>query len=455
MQRYVMEVLSDSRGAFFQHYVSDPLNRAPGYMTFTPQPIPIPEVSTETIEILGPSKIEWKDPKHDKESFNKIRRSGSIKMTRYKVGKISTKHFWGTKEGTPIVLKAGWAIMPTAKNSWEWQSFRDPGQYFVIDYAGWVGEPYQRYTFRMPDNHFAYRINERFTLLSLSLRVYDLRDSLDCTTEVEQLKSDLSTALHKRWDALTDLLEGRQTLTMLKGQLAAALSPLASFKALRDKIRRKPFKGSEKVLREKWLEFRYGILPIMLSIQDYQKLQEEKEHEYLTERRRISIGITNSGSPPNAECIYIKHFGTIEINGTAKARFVNPSSRLFAGISMNIVNSVWEKIPYSLVVDWFVNVGDYLYNQSSSWLPPSFDSMMCYSVKRRITTHTYARIKNLDGSFQDHLLREEVEESYGRVPFNQSDIKLVFNPRFSSWKRWLDAYALGILALIRAFRRLY
>lgn len=452
MQRFVIETLADSRGAQFRHYVSDPLGKWPGTMTFTPDPISLPAVSTQVIEIPEPSTMSWKYPKVDNESFKKIRRSGAIKMTRYTVGNTKTRYFWGTKEGMPSVLKGGWAITAQVKPGWV--AYKDQGQYFTIDYAPWFGEPYTRYTFRMPDNYLSYRIDEKFTLLSITLPVYDLRDDLDYSTQVEQVKSDVSTALHKRWDMMTDIFEGRETLTMIKGQLGAALSPLSSFKALRDKVHRKPFKGSDKFLRDKWLEYRYGILPLMLSIQDYQKLVDEKQHEYLTERSRESVGVTNSGSPPNVECIYIKHFGTIDICGTGKARFVSPSSRLFAGMSLNIVNSLWEKIPYSLVVDWFANVGDYLYNQSSSWLPPSFDSMMCYSVKKRITTHTYARIKNLDGSFQDHLLREEVEESYGRVPFNQSDIKLVFNPRFSSWQRWLDAYALSVGALTRALKRL-
>jgi len=451
MQRFAIEIIQDQRGSLTDYPVSDPLGRWPGTITYKPTPIPLPTVSDESLYVLEPTENTWKSPIVDKESFNKIRRSGRIKMTRYSRGKQTTRHYVGTRKGLPLVRTDSWTAIV---HRWgEYTRTFWPGQVFEIDYLPGY-PPYTHYSITAPPNSISYRINERFTLQSLSLPVVDLRKPVDFETQVEQVKSDVSTALHKRWDVLTDMLEGKKTYTMMADLLKAAINPLSSFNNLRKKIRKKPFKGSDKFLREKWLEYRYGITPLMLSIQDASKLLDELKYEYVTERCRETVDVLNDEDIPNVECIFIKHFGTVSVSATAKGRFENRPSRFGSGISLNLANSLWEIIPYSLVVDWFVNVGDFLYNRSSALIPPTFESAMCYAVRRNITTHTYARIKNLDGSFSDQLLLEEGLDTYERVPFNQSDIQLVFNPRLSSWKRWLDAYALGVGLTTQTLKRL-
>lgn len=450
MQRFVIEIMEDQRGVLTTYPVSDPLGRWPGTVTYTPNAIPLPTVLDESLYVLEPTEHTWKSPLEDRESFNEIRRSGRIKMTRYSRGKHTTRHYVGARKGLPLMRSDSWTVKVS---HWGAEPTFWPGQVFSIDYLPGY-PPYQRYSFTAPPNSISYRINERFTLQSLSLPVYDLRLPIDYETQVEQVKSDVSTALHKRWDVLTDVFEGKQTYTMIATMLKAAVNPLSSFNALRKKIRRKPFKGSDRFLRERWLEYRYGITPLMLSIQDASKLLDELKYEYVTERCKETVDVLNADTIPNVECIFIKHFGTVSVSATAKGRFENRPSRFGSGISLNIANSLWEKIPYSLVVDWFVNVGDYLYNRSSALIPPTFESAMCYAVRKNITTHTYARVKNLDGSFTDQLLREEGLNTYERVPFTQSDIQLVFNPRLSSWKRWLDAYALGVGLTTQTLKRL-
>lgn len=449
MKRENLVILEDQRDTGTSQYVSDPLGRWSGTMTILPKPIKDPVVSDETFELPSDILREWKSPTYDKESFKKIRRSGRIKMTRYSTGKFSVKHFPAITVGKEITVTAATQVQVPY---WGGKTLAY-GTSLILDYRPGY-PPYRRYVIDALDNLLRYRIDKAWGLQDVSsLPVYDLRDDLRFSTEVEDIKSTVSTALHKRWDAMTDILEGRATLTMMRSLLGSARKPLSTFKSLRDRLRKNPFKGSDRELREKWLEFRYGIMPLMYSIQDATKLLEESVNEYLTERSRTSIQLS-SKEVPNRECVYIRHSGTVHINGTAKGRFKTSSSRLYSGVSLNVINSLWEVIPYSLVVDWFANVGDYLYNRTSALTPSTFDSQMCYSVKKVITTQTFARIKNQDGSFSDHLLKEEEENSYERYPFTQSDIKLVLNPKFSSWKRWLDAYALSIGPLTRALRRL-
>lgn len=393
--------------------------------------------------------VEWKDPETDKSSFSKIRRSGRIKMSRYRRGSISISYPTFRVFGEDKRIEGSWR-------------FRMPGESYIRGlpsggtHSVLLGRwPYLEYLIGPFTYYQVGRVDEIRGYSDYGTPGTLLSHIPDISSEIETLKSDVATRLHKRWDALTDMVEARSTLNTAKSLLQTARNPLAGFKAFRERAHRNhggKAAGYDKEIRSKWLELRYGIMPTMYSIQDVMKLLEEKDKEYLTERARRQIDI-KSPVLPDTEGVFTVSEGFIRLNATARARFEKPSSRLIGGTSLNVINTLWEVIPYSLVVDWFANVGDYLYHRSSIY-PSSFESQMCYSIRRKIKHTTFVRVRNPSGSLTDHPIRIEEEDTYERIPFNRSDIQLSFNPRFSSWKRWADAYALSVGPLTRALRRL-
>lgn len=62
------------------------------------------------------------------------------------------------------------------------------------------------------------------------------------------------------------------------------------------------------------------------------------------------------------------------------------------GLKLN-ASVIWEAIPLSFVVDWFVGVGDFLSkNFNSNWLEPSIEILdFCYSLKHEITSTVSCR----------------------------------------------------------------
>lgn len=418
-----------------------------GPVLYEPNP---PNFGVPEGDFMNPEdeNIEWKIPEADNSSFTKIRRSGRIKMSPYRRGNISVKYSFFTVPGNETRKAGSWRV--TLPEGREFSLSDGATQSILI--GGW---PKIQFIFGPFRFYQIGRVDETRGWSDYKTLGTQLSHIPDISSDIESLKSDVATRLYKRWDALTDIMEGRETLNMARSLLSAARNPLQSFKSIRDRV--KNHKGSkiaahDKELRSKWLELRYGIMPTMYSIQDVLKLLEEKDKEYLTERSQRQFDIKPS-IVPESEGVYTTSSGYIRISAVAKARFESPSSRFVGGTSLNVINTLWEVIPYSLVVDWFANVGDFLYHRSSIF-PQSFESQMCYSIRRNITNTTFVRLKDPSGSFTDHPIRIEKEDTYERIPFNRSDIQLTFNPKFTSWKRWADAYALSIGPLTQALRRL-
>lgn len=454
------DIISDSTNQEYSMNMTDLRGLQPGVITWKPNNIgSFPPRLPQQTEVFVPDSHEevWKYPEEDLSSFKKIKQSGLIKMSAYSVGKrLTTYH--PVVEGEEKSFVPSWWIIPEPKYTYPTGSSLTarkliPG--YVFEGVWGVGGSRRNakpFDILIPHAEIRYRDNT-ITFVQPVANV-DLRVDPNLENTIESIKSDVSTALHKRWDLMTDILEGRQTLTMAKSLLSAVRKPI---KTMRDELKPLQRKGqrissADASARSKWLGFRYGIMPTLYSLDDLKNLLTESRYTYLTERTRVNITLENE-PVPDRECIYVKHVGTIKVNGTAKARFSSPLERLTGGTSLNVINSLWEVIPYSLVVDWVSNMGDWLYNQSSL-LDPSYDVKMCYSVKREITTLTYARRKDPSGALQDHLIKKEVTHSYVRVPFTQNDIKLIWNAKFSSYKRWIDAYALSVGPLTKALRRL-
>lgn len=412
-----------------------------------------PVSSSEPVKFVSETTIVNRSPLVDKESWSEIRNSSRIKMTHYQHASTVTKY--------PVLRDAFPEVTVVGKRSVGFQMKNNRGQWVNMPNVEWNGS---NYTYRSTDyesvdmpfvlppaHSISYQETRCWTFWDLDqynrIELSTLNSSLG--NAIETVKTDSSTALHKRWDVMTDLFEVTPTYNQAKSLLVGAMNPL---RTIRNTIQTmKSAKKSHKEISSKWLEFRYGIMPVIYSANDLVKLINERQSKFQTERAKQVLQY--SSKQPAGEGLFYTRTGNYLVRATAKGYFSSPSNRMYSGTSLNILNSTWEVIPYSLVVDWFSNFGNWLYAQTNVLSNLSMNSMMCYTVKRTEDVNVEAMFshqgKQINGSVMNQTIRH-----YSRHPFSQRDIKLVFSPRFSSFKRWADAYSMSIGPLQQALRRL-
>lgn len=117
-----------------------------------------------------------------------------------------------------------------------------------------------------------------------------------------------------------------------------------------------------------WLLFQYGIKPTMQTIYDVVKFTEDHYQSYLKVykgkyKNSIRKTVVVNGWPDytfkgavevqlDVRCIYSVRMAIPDSTLTQAARLT----------SLNPVSIAWELLPWSFVVDWFFNIGDYLRN---------------------------------------------------------------------------------------------
>ncbi len=122
---------------------------------------------------------------------------------------------------------------------------------------------------------------------------------------------------------------------------------------------KKPRTRSDKALASRWLEYSYGWTPLMFEVHGlseliYNRIKSEYIHGNVksTYRYRNNYSSGNDLIRENLVVFrkndYRYKVSSVGLKTLAESGITNPSLVL------------WELVPYSFVVDWFVGVGDYL-----------------------------------------------------------------------------------------------
>ena len=175
--------------------------------------------------------------------------------------------------------------------------------------------------------------------------------------------------------AMVDLIELRKTRDLCSTLIFESVDFLRGLRSGR--TFRKLFldlanpvdRGSKK-LSNKWLEYQYGIAPTLASLADYHDVLSQKLQEgiwvYGRVKLRNRIATTartewSSSRPPYSTTIVVAREGYEY--GKAHFRY-KISDKTLKSISQygltNPLATAWELVPYSFVLDWFLDIGGYI-----------------------------------------------------------------------------------------------
>jgi hypothetical protein len=244
-----------------------------------------------------------------------------------------------------------------------------------------------------------------------------------------------------------------------QGQLrrAAALlyDPLHRMKNRRSQPR--PGLGTAK----NWLELQYGWKPLLMDIQgsmealarlnlDDRRIRRVTASATKTLNERVPISISTMGVTNKVSGVHmIETFSTFRYG-----IWFRLDDRLTAFLAQtgftNPINLVWEIIPYSFVIDWFLPIGPYLETLSAfkgmyfvDGFSSQFTRQNAYSVVFRSS----------DESAPPFWSKTSMKGTYSRttVLLNRSKLTQFPSARFPEFKNPLSVtHALNGLALLRA-----
>ena len=388
--------------------------------------------------------------------FGKIKESGAIAMSPYSVWKRTTQDMLGQRDLRRMLARRAGAWCGTVCV---------PGVKGVERcYTTWTEQG-----------------DLRYWSTSYNLATYDSSyiDEDAVKRAVSSTQSSSMSDFLSGYDLLTELAEVKETLAFFRSTtdgFARTFSKLTgevgidTWKRGRRRNARELLKSSDKALRKLggvWMAYRYAIMPLVYSYRDIKGLVDDKGITFKTFRSKETVEPTERQVLGNSSSIWLERSvsGTVTVRSTVKAGFdvSGLHSYVMQQVAFNPLSTLWELIPLSFVLDWAVNVGDYIVANTS--LDLSVKRAQCTSVQRSLTESTYLVDKTRDwdkyvfssnpcygvGEVTHENLRDlRVQlrasslESYDRTLFDRSDIQLGLNSSMMTWKRWVDAFVLSL-----------
>lgn len=313
----------------------------------------------------------------------------------------------------------------------------------------------------------------------------------DIATQRINLQNELLEEASTAYDLLTDISQLKdipRTITQISGDLTKLLLSLKSqfgrnvMRRARSISPKKLLKHYDKQLRRfggEWMNYRYGIMPLVYSLQDIMKIMDQGEAVRTRKRRIINPYDTGQTLPDSGATYRVKTVtGQAIVRGEVFQYFTSAEKARLARVGMNPLVTAWELIPYSFVFDWFVNVGSYIAAATcQNWAQKKY---ACLSIKRDYTIKTWVHLPKRDKTCSIsnklpnqwwgaappatpsvvipnpeglQLLDEEIVKTYTRQVFTTFNDALTFSPSLN-WRRLVDGAVMSLNQLGRLVRHL-
>lgn len=257
-------------------------------------------------------------------------------------------------------------------------------------------------------------------LASLNQQLQVVPIDKELTTKVA---ADLRSGIY---DILTDIAEAKSTIQTIFSLVTRFVKAFIATKTYVVSLK----KDSQKIA-DAWLELRYGIMPIIYSLND--------AVDWLNSRGISEYASFRGTSVTDYDFVIADHISSIPVVNRCfgKAKVDNS----WSGLKLNPIRTALELVPLSLLLNWVCNIGDLL---SSLW-PPQGTSDEQYSYSRQIPKGIYVfSNERTDTSFYAELGSYQIHPLGGFPP-----VAFEFSYNMSL-KRWLDALALAWAPLRKA-----
>jgi len=258
--------------------------------------------------------------------------------------------------------------------------------------------------------------------------VYDLSNILPVSTEsvlYNQLISRLYDQIrHTDLNALVTAAESRE-LASLKKQALDSVKKLG-------KVARGPLRFISAAAAGAWLTWSYAVKPAINDTYEYMSftrslLQRETAKRYASVSQKDTYALPSNG--------IAKRWGKAKYKGSLTYQVDDPG--LFDLSRMGFTSPatfVWELIPFSFVIDWVFNVGNYLQNMEASYgVGLSFNSGWLSFSYKSVTESSYdTTYKSYDDSTQVDVSSASVYGNVIRTGMSRSVLSSFPMPRTPS-----------------------
>ena len=316
-------------------------------------------------------------------------------------------------------------------------------------------------------------------------------------TRGEMLTLAYASANERGWDVLTELAELPSTIKMGVDALKALRNPLKTLKSLdlASKKRKRDYdiveelvqtrKGPRTRKRKKWftyyewegkpasladlsaqawLTYRYGIMPILYSLQDISSIINKKYAEKVewetTKKREVTtiddtsvIGVLSGDHEKAKVPLIMKRDCQLIQRVFIKTKY-NVGQLKSKQLGFNPVLTAWELVPFSFVADWLVHIGDMImaltptcYQERAITYSEHFSSKLEYAAGPLPAPGKTGTVTTIVE--QASISWSAYEESYQRDVVTDNVLGFITLPigLETDWKRQLDAFALSYLLI--------
>jgi len=183
-------------------------------------------------------------------------------------------------------------------------------------------------------------------------------------------------AIHKCYaKAKTPAMPGFVYIGELKETLRAIVSPLSGIRSLLRRMYKTAIKkkssspyGVVSDMSSQWLEYRYGIMPLVYQASEMIAAFEQTSHKFTVvpvrsgvsatylDKREMSVDVAQS---IRAKC-RVETRLVVKANVCLATAWRDPRLNLWGTSWTNVPSAVYELFPLSFVLDWFVNLGDWI-----------------------------------------------------------------------------------------------